>query len=69
MNTCRSQREREFHDQWAEQTPLSRIKVFEAFENITAQENRFILNLIANLKGVDLLDIGAGLGESSVYLR
>lgn len=67
MNTCRSQREREFHDQWAEQTPLSRIKVFEAFENITAQENRFILNLIANLKGVDLLDIGAGLGESSVY--
>jgi SAM-dependent methyltransferase len=67
MKSCRSQRERDFHDQWAEQTPLSRIRVFEAFENITAQENRFILNLMGNLKGVDLLDIGAGLGESSVY--
>jgi 2-polyprenyl-3-methyl-5-hydroxy-6-metoxy-1,4-benzoquinol methylase len=67
MNSCRSQRERDFHDQWAEQTPLSRIRVFETFENITAQENRFILDLMGNLKGMDLLDIGAGLGESSVY--
>lgn len=67
MNPCRSRRERDFHDQLAEQTPLSGIRVYEAFEHITAQENRFILGLMGDLKGVDLLDIGAGLGESSVY--
>ena len=60
-------RERDFHDRWADGTLLSEINVFEAFECITAQENRFILQLMGNLKDARLLDIGAGLGESSVY--
>lgn len=64
----RDQRERDFHDQWAADTPLAEIKVFEAFENITAPENRFILTLMGDLQGVRVLDIGSGLGESAVYL-
>ncbi len=67
MNSSRSRRERDFHDRWAEQTPLAETRVYESFENVTAQENRFILRLMGNLEGIDLLDVGAGLGESSVY--
>jgi ubiquinone/menaquinone biosynthesis C-methylase UbiE len=61
------QRESEFHDQWAASTDLSRINVEEFFEAPTALENRFILHSMGNLKGRKLLDIGCGLGESSVY--
>jgi SAM-dependent methyltransferase len=67
MVDIREQREKAFHDEWAHETALSDVKVYEAFENITAQENSFILTLMGNLEGVKLLDVGAGLGESSVY--
>jgi SAM-dependent methyltransferase len=60
-------RESAFHDQWALDTPLSQILVHEAFEAPTALENRAILALMGDLKGKRLLDVGAGLGESSVY--
>lgn len=60
-------KEREFHDDWASRTPLGEIRVHEAFESPTAMENEFILREMGPLKGVALLDIGAGLGESSVY--
>ena len=39
----------------------------EAFEAPTAPENRFILSKMGSLKGKRVLDVGAGLGESSVY--
>jgi SAM-dependent methyltransferase len=67
MNSCRELRERAFHDEWAEHTPLTEIRVLAAFENITAQENRFILSRMGDLKGMRILDIGAGLGEATVY--
>ena len=67
MSDLREQRERAFHDRWAWESSPSQINVFEAFENVTAQENEFIIRLMGDLKGIDLLDIGAGLGESSVY--
>jgi len=67
MESLRSRREKDFHDRWAAQTPLSEIRVLDAFEHLTAQENRFILRLMGDLDGVNLLDVGAGLGESSVY--
>ena len=67
MHPSSDLKERDFHDRWADGTLLSEINVFEAFECITAQENRFILQLMGNLKDARLLDIGAGLGESSVY--
>ena len=58
--------ESEFHDQWAQETPLAKIAVREAFEAPTALENRTILGLMGDLRGKHLLDVGAGLGESSV---
>jgi len=60
-------RETEFHDMWALSTPLDQIAVREAFEAPTAVENRAILELMGDLRGKRLLDVGAGLGESSVY--
>jgi len=60
-------RETEFHDEWARSVPLEKIAVREAFESPAAFENRFILKQIGSLRGLRLLDIGCGLGESSVY--
>lgn len=60
-------KEADFHDQWAAGTPLEKISVREAFEAPTAPENRFILRKMGPLAGKRILDVGAGLGESSVY--
>lgn len=60
-------REVAFHDAWASDTALSDILVRECFEAPTAMENQFILRRMGDLRGKTLLDIGAGLGESSVY--
>ena len=60
-------KEIEFHDQWARSTGLGSILVKEAFEAPTAFENQFIMRQMGSLKGKRLLDIGSGLGESSVY--
>jgi SAM-dependent methyltransferase len=66
-STAVHSRESAFHDQWALETPLAQIAVREAFEAPTAVENRAILALMGDLRGKRLLDVGAGLGESSVY--
>jgi ubiquinone/menaquinone biosynthesis C-methylase UbiE len=66
-DTITHQREAAFHDAWAGSTPIDDVLVRECFEAPTALENRFILSRMGNLKGKRLLDIGAGLGESSVY--
>ncbi len=57
-----------FHDDWARGTRIEEICVREAFEAPTAMENRLILKKIGPLRGLRILDVGAGLGESSVYL-
>jgi ubiquinone/menaquinone biosynthesis C-methylase UbiE len=61
------EREASFHDAWAARTDLNDVRVIEAFEGPTALENKFILSKMGSLEGKRLLDIGAGLGESSVY--
>ena len=61
-------RETEFHDEWAASTPVSEVRVTECFEALTAIENRFIFHKMGPLKGKKILDVGSGLGESSVYL-
>jgi 2-polyprenyl-3-methyl-5-hydroxy-6-metoxy-1,4-benzoquinol methylase len=61
------EREASFHDAWATSTDLNDVRVIEAFEGPTALENKFILSKMGSLQGKRLLDIGAGLGESSVY--
>ena len=60
-------REAEFHDEWAADTDLVKVRVREAFEAPTAMENRWIMQKMGPLTGKRLLDLGAGLGESSVY--
>jgi SAM-dependent methyltransferase len=60
-------REAAFHDAWASDTKLADILVHECFEAPTAMENQFILQQMGDLRGKKLLDLGAGLGESSVY--
>ena len=60
-------READFHDHWASSTRIEDVLVRECFEAPTAMENQFILSRMGTLQGKRLLDIGAGLGESSVY--
>jgi SAM-dependent methyltransferase len=60
-------READFHDAWAAGTRLEDVLVRESFEAPAAVENRFILRRMGPLAGKRLLDIGAGLGESSVW--
>jgi SAM-dependent methyltransferase len=65
--TITQQREAAFHDEWANSTRLEDVLVRESFEALTALENQFILSKMGPLAGKRLLDLGAGLGESSVY--
>lgn len=60
-------KEEDFHDNWAKQTDLDNILVDEYFESCTTPKNKYIINKLGDLKGKKLLDIGCGLGESSVY--
>ena len=66
-STITQQREAAFHDEWANSTRLEDVHVRESFEAPTALENQFILSKMGPLAGKRLLDLGAGLGESSVY--
>jgi len=61
------QREQAFHDRWALDTRSSEVAVCAAFEHLTAQENRYIRRRMGDIRGKRLLDLGCGLGESSVY--
>jgi SAM-dependent methyltransferase len=61
------EKELHFHNAWASATDLATVDVRAAFEAPTAVENQFILRLLGPLSGKNVLDVGAGLGESSVY--
>jgi len=67
VDTTTHEREAAFHDAWANSTRIDDVLVRECFEAPTALENQFILQRMGPLRGKKLLDIGAGLGESSVY--
>jgi 2-polyprenyl-3-methyl-5-hydroxy-6-metoxy-1,4-benzoquinol methylase len=67
LDSALHDREATFHDAWASSTKLDDVLVRECFEAPTALENQFILGKMGNLSGKTILDIGAGLGESSVY--
>jgi SAM-dependent methyltransferase len=60
-------RERAHHDRWAGAMRVEDVSVGPLFEAPTAPENRFIVARMGALAGRRLLDIGCGLGESSVY--
>jgi SAM-dependent methyltransferase len=67
VNSPLHEKESAFHDQWALSVRPEDLPVREAFTAPTAMENRHILGKMGDLKGKRILDIGAGLGESSVY--
>ena len=57
-----------FHDRTAAELALGDILVTESFESPAAPENQEALRLLGNLRGLDILDLGCGTGEASVYL-
>jgi ubiquinone/menaquinone biosynthesis C-methylase UbiE len=59
-------REAEFHDHWASATSVESVSVDQYLKSPTALENRFILKRLGNIAGQRVLDVGCGLGESSV---
>ena len=61
------EKESHFHDQWADSVRPDDVRVRESFEAPTAFENREILRQMGDLRGKRVLDVGGGLGESSVY--
>lgn len=60
-------REEEFHDEWAESENIDDIDVYALFDSFVAFENAYTLQQLGDLRGKKILDVGAGLGESSVY--
>lgn len=63
----RFDKEREFHDAWANSTQADTIDVIRSNEVCTAPEMRAIIERLGQLRGRTLLDVGCGLGEASVY--
>lgn len=59
--------EEKFHDDWATNTSLEDIDVIKICEASTSPEIRYIVNSLGNIKNKDILDLGSGLGEVSVY--
>jgi SAM-dependent methyltransferase len=56
-----------FHDEWAASEDPSTINVRQRNEACTAPEMRHLRRALGDLRGKELLDIGCGLGEASVY--
>jgi SAM-dependent methyltransferase len=63
----RAERERDFHDEWAQSINVDELLVYESFESPTAVENRYAVGQMGALQGKKILDLGCGAGETSVY--
>jgi len=63
----RKQTEEHFHDEWAAREDVAAIDVRRRNEACTAPEMRHIRAVLGDLRGRELLDVGCGLGEASVY--
>jgi SAM-dependent methyltransferase len=59
--------ERSFHDRWAGSADPDVIDVRAANEACTAPEMRYIHRRLGDVAGLAVLDVGCGLGETSVY--
>ena len=60
-------REEEFHDRWASAVDPSTVLVEESFTLPTCPENRWIAQQLGDVRGLIVLELGAGLGEASAW--
>lgn len=60
-------REAEFHDKWANTQQKEDIDVSLTNEACTSPELRYIHDKLGDVRGAEILDVGCGLGEVSVY--
>ncbi len=61
------QREEHFHDDWAASVDPASVLVRESFTLPTCPENRWIAQRLGDVRGRVVLELGAGLGEASVW--
>jgi 2-polyprenyl-3-methyl-5-hydroxy-6-metoxy-1,4-benzoquinol methylase len=59
--------EKTFHDKWAEHEQNSHMDIISKNEVCTSPEIRKITSLLGDIKDKNILDVGCGLGEASVY--
>lgn len=62
------ERERAFHDAWAQAIDPQQVLVRETWEGSTSPENRWILSQLGDVRGKRVLELGSGAGEGAVYL-
>lgn len=67
MNQKILNKEEQFHDQWAAGVDIQDVHPIEAFTACTAPENRRIVELLGDVCGKKILELGCGLGEASIY--
>lgn len=60
--------EESFHDSWAASIDIEKLDIYAAFDSPTTPEWRYALSCLGSLDSKQLLDLGCGAGESSVYL-
>jgi 2-polyprenyl-3-methyl-5-hydroxy-6-metoxy-1,4-benzoquinol methylase len=63
----RKQAEESFHDEWAASEDVTTINVRQRNTACTAPEMRYLRAALGDLRGRNLLDVGCGLGEASVF--
>jgi ubiquinone/menaquinone biosynthesis C-methylase UbiE len=61
------EREGEFHDHWAASESLEKIDIRSLMQGAAALENRFILQEVGDCRNLLVAELGAGLGEASVF--
>lgn len=61
------QRERAFHDGWAEGIDPSAVKVRQSFTGSTSPEAAWITSQLGDLSGKRVLELGSGAGEGAVW--
>ncbi len=67
LSRAHQSEEEVFHDGWAGSIDPDKVLVDEFFEACTSPENRIILEKLGDVRGRNILELGCGAGEASVY--
>ena len=66
FKTDTTERETGFHDRWAESVDVADVPVTQVVSACTSPELQWIFERLGDLKGLRVLELGAGLGEAAV---